>query len=222
MDTARIRSLVPAVDTRAATGTDTQAGRSDADIVVSKVAPLLALDSMLTHADAALGDEAPAGARPPGLVVDLALPVVTAEAARQLARALANPPDYTHLDPHKPHPEHTQAEAAQALADELEAVTASPGGIPRAPHDAADPRATSPGVRPDLHPHGLAHASHAHARLGQPLRNAQLNVAAQARDSERLAGLTLAAERYAGTPAKLSSLALAAAMLGAIIVVVLS
>ena len=224
MDAARIRSFVPAVDTRAATGTDTQAGRTDADIVVAKVARLLALDSMLTHADTARGSGVPAGPRPPGdVVVDLTLPVVTAEAARQLARALADQPDYNHLDPHKPHPERTLAAAAQALADELEAANppSAASTTPRAAHEHAPSAATSPGARPDLHPHGVPQAAHPSARIAASGQKQEVSALAQARESQRLAGLTVAAERYAGTPAKLSTLALAAALLGAVIVVVM-
>lgn len=222
MDAARIRSFVPAVDTRAATGTDTQAGRSDADIVVQKVAPLLALHSLLGRTDSGLGSEAPHGPPPPSsVVVDLMLPVVTAEAARKLAVALANAPDYSHLDPHKPHPEQTSAAAAQALADELEALTLPPAAAPRAPHEATASNATSPGARPDLHPHGVQQGHplgvRDHFREMKPATSAL----AQARESERLAGLTRTAERYAGTPARLSTLALAAAFLGFVIVVVL-
>jgi hypothetical protein len=225
MDAARIRSFAPAVDTRAATGTDTQAGRSDADIVVSKVAPLLALDSMLTQADSALGTEVPAGAHPSGsVVVDLTLPVVSAEAARRLARALADAPDYNHLDPHKPHPERTLADAAQALADELEAANVQRAAplVAHAGHDHVFSAATSPGARPDLHPHGVPQPAHAAARLTGSGQKHELSAVAQARDSERLAGLAIAAERYAGTPAQLGRLALGAAMLGALIVVLLS
>ena len=213
--------MAPAVDTRAATGTDTQAGRSDADIVVQKVAPLLALDSLLGRTSPGVAGEVPTGSPPPAsVVVDLMLPVVTAEAARKLAVALANSPDYSHLDPHKPHPGHTQAEVAQALAEELEAARESPNpAAPRLPHEAEG--TASPGMRPDLHPLAAAHAAQAHARIDGPLQKAELNALNQARDSERLAGLTRAAERYAGTPARLSTLALAAAFLGALIVVVM-
>lgn len=221
MDAARIRSLAPAVDTRAATGTDTQAGRSDADIVVQKVAPLLALDTLLGRTDGGLGSEAAPDARAASsVVVNLMLPVVTADAARKLANALANAPDYSHLDPHKPHPEHTQAAAAQALADELEALNGSSNpAVPRAPHELAG--TTSPAMRSDLHPLVLAHAQHASGHIGLPMQRSELSAVNQARDSERLAGLNRAAERYAGTPARLSTLALAAAFLGFVIVVVL-
>jgi hypothetical protein len=207
----KIRSLTSGVDVRADHGHGLLSGRhSDADIIVSKAAPLLALDTLLTHSDADLTGAMPVGARPPtAVVVDLSPPALapTVDAARQLVRALA--PDYNHLDPHKPHPELIPGDSEPGLPPALESRAVSLRELPY-------PGSTSPGVRPDLHPHGVQLPVAVRLRSVQ---KAGVSMAAEAHDNEPLARLELAAERYAGTPVKLSGLSVAAAILGALIVI---
>jgi hypothetical protein len=226
MDAGKIRSFTPGVDLRADSGSASQSGRrSDAGEVLAKVAPLLALDSLLTSSDADLhGADAPVLTRQPpnGVVVNLSLPALSADAARQLARTLAPVTDYSHLDPHKPHPERAAMEAPV----EAEPVTTAAAAASIAGRDNAQ-SATSLGARPDLHPHAVQHAAQ-FLREAVPLQNRGQtpkmpgsDPVDQARAAERLAGLGLAAERFAGTPAQLGKLALGAAMVGALIVVLL-
>jgi hypothetical protein len=192
------------------------------------VAPLLALDSLLTSSDADLhgADAALITRQPPnGVVVSLSLPALSADAARQLARTLTPVTDYSHLDPHKLQPERSAMEAAVRP----EPPTAAAAGASIVNRENQQP-ATSPGARPDLHPHGAHHAAAAHHvavsldvvhNRGQTQKAPGSDPVDQARDAQRLAGLALAAERFAGTPAQLGKLALSAAILGALIVIVL-
>lgn len=212
MDAGKIRSLISGIDLRADHGLGSQSGHhSDAEIIVSKVATLLALDSLMTRADADSKADLPAVPRPPSdVVVKLSPPALSADPAREFARMAAVVTDYSHLDPHKPHPERQPADAAPLLPGE------SPPSLAGSSREPALPAATSPGVRPDLHPHGIQHATPLRPRV---VHKPAVSTATDAHDTERLAGLALAAERVAGTPAKLGSIAVAAAILGALIVV---
>jgi hypothetical protein len=228
MDAGKIRSLIPNVDVRADSGTDTHAGRrSDAGTVVQKVAPMLALDALLTSADADLKTEV-AAVPPPrsGIVVDLSLPALTAQAALRAAHLAATAIDYSHLDPHKLAAERSRTDArpesgegfgspaSGAAASGLQSLDrgASQGALPL----------TSPDVRPDLYPQGLPPAAAPKHWGDTAAQKAAISPMTQARDTERLAGLALAPEsRFAGTPAQLSKLLIGAVIVGVLILVLL-
>jgi hypothetical protein len=219
MDTARIKSFAPTMDVHAAT--DPHAGRrSDAEIVVPKIAALAALDTLLTRADSDPHARMPAHPPPQSaLVVDLITPAIAANAARLLAQVGAATTDYTHLDPHKPEPERLRAEAAAQSAAEIieEALKPPPAPATHATDRLlSEPLRVSPDVRPDLHPHGIATAAHAAhaaapAKVTSPLDHA--------RDTERLAGFGIRPDAPLGMPPmRLAKLLLAAAVAGALIV----
>ena len=227
MDAGKVRTFIPGVGLRADSGTDTHAGRrSDAGTVVPKVAPLVALDALLTSADADLkNDVAVALQRPPtGVVVNLSLPALSAEAARQLARAVASTTDYTHLDPHKPLPERSRLDVASEPAEPLKAAAAAVAPpLDRAVTTPAANTPTSPDVRPDLHLHGAALAAQAaHPRIDTPAQKPAVSAVSQARDTERLAGLAAPSAPAAFTvPPHFGKMLLGAAILGALIVILL-
>ena len=224
MDAGKVRTLTPSVGLRADSGSDTQSGRrSDAGAVVAKVAPLVALDALLTSADADLKNEV-AGivSRPPtGVVVNLSLPALGADAARRLARAVASATDYTHLDPHKPHQDRTRLEVTSAPAEPLKTAAGALAAPPAAQTHATN--SSPPELRPESHPHAAALAAHtASPRLEAPSEKPAVSAASLARDTERLAGLAAPAERVAlSLPPHFGKMLLGAAMVGALIVILL-
>jgi hypothetical protein len=228
MDAGKIRSFNPNVGVRADSGTDTHAGRrSDAGTALQKVAPMLALDALLTSADADLKTEVPAVPSPRnGIVVDLSLPALSAQAALRAARLAAAATDYSHLDPHKlaaaRSPTGAEPDSGEGFGNASAGAAASTlQSLDRGVSQPALPQ-TSPGVRPDLYPHGLPPAVASTHSIDTAAQKPALSPVSQARDAERLAGLALAPEsRFAGTPAQLGKLLIGAVVVGVLILVLL-
>ena len=160
-----------------------------------------------------------------GVVVNLSLPALTAAAARQIALSAAGAGDYTHLDPQNFMDRRT-GDAPVGLAERIRDAAASPvpQSAPTADRAAVQTAlpATSPDVRPDLYAHGLALAASQTANVNSAAPKLAASAVAQARDTERLAGLAVQLETRAETRTRhFASLLIAAMIVGALILILL-
>jgi hypothetical protein len=231
MDAGKIKSVTSRAD---ASGEHASARRPDAGIAAARMVSAFLLDASSDAAESgALTEGASAAVPRDGIVVNLSRGIVAAEKDLQLARSAMRAADYTYLDPKSA----AASRAAVALATALEA-TREPADVLRsamlagasvpaqnAEHAGAAPASTasstSPDLRPDLYPQGHVVMPANPDRVAAEQKTATSAVS-QARDAERLAGLTVRPDTPAApTETHLGKLILGAIALGVLVIILL-
>jgi hypothetical protein len=229
MDAGKIKS----VTSRADASGHASARRPDTGLAAARVVSAFLLDASSDAGESgALTEGASAAVPRDGIVVNLSRGIVAAEKDLQLARSAMRAADYTYLDP-KSAPASRAAialasapDAMPGPADVVSSAMLAGGSVAaqNAERAGAAPAATgsnaTPDLRPDLYPHG-----HAMAVTPNPVAAEQKTAASavsQARDAERLAGLTVTPAAIATpTETHLGKLILGAIALGVLVVILL-
>jgi hypothetical protein len=233
MDAAKIKSVSASVRPDAS-GEHASARRADPGVAAARMVSAFLLDASSDAGESGALSGDPSAATPrDGIVVNLSRGILAAEKDLQLARSAMRAADYSYLDPKSA----AATKAAVAIATAVDAApepadafkTAMLAGASVAAQatdrtaaaSSATGSGTSPDLRPDLYPHGQPLIPPNPERLAAEQKTAASAVS-QARDAERLAGLTVwRALSAAQTETHLGKLILGAIALGVLVVVLL-
>jgi hypothetical protein len=228
MDAGKIKSV--SLSARAdASGEHASARRPDAGIAAARMVSAFLLDASSDAGESGALTESPSAFPRDGIVVNLSRGIVAAEKDLQLARSALRASDYSHLDPNSAAALRlaTALEATREPADVLRSATLAGASVPaqNAERAGAAPASTasnpSADLRPDLYPqaHLVMPANPERVAVEQKTATSAVS---QARDAERLAGLTVRpAPIDAPTETHLGKLILGAIALGVLVVILL-
>jgi hypothetical protein len=233
MDAGKIKSVTSSVRADAS-GEHASARRPDAGIAAARMVSAFLLDASSDAGESGALTEGPSAAVPrDGIVVNLSRGIVAAEKDLQLARSALRASDYSHLDPSNAAANRaavalaTALEATREPADVLRSAMLAGASVPAPNAERAGAAAASaalspsPDPRPDLYPHGHLVMPANPDRVAVEQKTA-MSAVSQARDAERLAGLTVRpAPIDAPTETHLGKLILGAIALGVLVVILL-
>jgi hypothetical protein len=228
MDAGKIKSVTSSVRADAS-GEHASARRPDAGIAAARMVSAFLLDASSDAGESGALTEGPSAVPRDGIVVNLSRGIVAAEKDLQLARSALRASDYSHLDPNSAAALRlaTALEATREPADVLRSATLGGASVPaqNAERAGAAPASTasstSADLRPDLYPLGHLVMPANPERVAVEQKTATSAVS-QARDAERLAGLTVRpAPIDAPTETHLGKLILGAIALGVLVVILL-
>ncbi|MDB5902822.1 MAG: hypothetical protein JWM26_1700 [Betaproteobacteria bacterium] len=228
MDAGKIKSVTSSVRADAS-GEHASARRPDAGIAAARMVSAFLLDASSDAAESGALTEGPSAVPRDGIVVNLSRGIVAAEKDLQLARSALRASDYSHLDPNSAAALRlaTALEATREPADVLRSAMLAGASVPaqNAERAGAAPASTasstSADLRPDLYPqaHLVVPANPERVALEQKTATSAVS---QARDAERLAGLTVRPDTHAApTETHLGKLILGAIALGVLVVILL-